>query len=116
MYITGPPETPFYYTLPWSSGTSVSDSLGYAIIQGTALEAGTWPFTVIFPEATTVSKTFLVMDYYTAPDGFDGQDADADSDGDADGDGDGDGGDGSGDGDGGDGGDGGGGGGGGGAM
>ena len=72
LYITGPPETPFYYTLPWSSGTSVSDSLGYAIIQGTALEAGTWPFTVIFPEATTVSKTFLVMDYYTAPDGFDG--------------------------------------------
>jgi hypothetical protein len=72
------------------------------------MQAGTWPFTVIFAGIAPVSKTFIVMDYYTAPDGFDGHDTDA-NDADADADGDADGGSGAGDGDGGDGGDGGGG-------
>ena len=75
------------------------------------MQAGTWPFTVIFSGIAPVSKTFLVMDSYTAPDGFEGFNTDSD-DADADADGDADGGSGAGDGDGG-GGDGGGGGGGG---
>jgi len=116
LAVVGPPLTAYSYVLPWSTGTSTTDANGRNIIPGIALQAGTWPFTVIFPGIEPVSKTFLVMDSYTTPDGFDGQDADADADGNADGDadgsgdGDGDGGDGSGDGDGGDGGDGGGGG------
>ena len=109
LAIVGPPSTTYSYVLPWSTGTSTTDSTGRDIIPGIAMQAGTWPFTVIFSGIAPVSKTFLVMDSYTVPDGFDGFDADADAD--ADGDADGDGGDGDGDGDGGDGGDGGGGGG-----
>jgi len=111
LAIVGPPSATYSYTLPWASGTSTTDSNGRGIIPGIAMQAGTWPFTVIFSGIAPVSKTFLVMDSYTAPDGFNGSDADgnaASADGDGDG-GDGDGGDGGG-------GDGGGGGGGGGAM
>ena len=109
LAIVGPPSTTYSYILPWDSGTSTTDSTGRGTIPGIAMQAGTWPFTVVFSGIAPVSKSFLVMDSYTAPDGFDGHDSDADADGDADGDGDGDGGDG-GDGGGGDGGGGGGGG------
>ena len=102
LAIVGPPSTTYSYILPWSTGTSTTDSNGRDTILGVAMQAGTWPFSVIFPGIAPVSKSFLVMDSYTTPDGFDGQDADADADGDGDGDGDG----GDGDGDGGTGGDG----------
>jgi len=122
LAVVGPLSTTYSYVLPWASGTSTTDATGRDVVTGTALQGGTWPFTVIFPGIEPVSKTFLVMDGDTSPGGFTSDDADADadadadSDGNADGDGDGDGGDGSGDGDGGDGGDGGGGGGGGGGA
>lgn len=112
LAVIGPPSTTYSYVLPWSTGTSTTDATGRDIVPGIALQAGGWPFTVIFPGIAPVSKTFLVMDSYTAPDGFEGpvsNDADADADADASS-ADGDGGDGDGDGDGGDGGDGGGGG------
>lgn len=116
LAVVGPPLTTYSYVLPWASGTSTTDANGRDIITGTALQSGTWPFTVIFPGIAPVSKTFLVMDGDTSPGGFTSDDADADADADGNADGDGDGGDGSGDGDGGDGGDGGGGGGGGGGA
>lgn len=108
LSVVGPPSTTYSYVLPWSTGTSTTDANGRDIVPGIALQAGTWPFTVIFSGIAPVSKTFLVMDSYTAPDGFEGFNTDSD---DADSDADADGGDGDGDGDGGDGGDGGGGGG-----
>lgn len=114
LAVVGPPSTTYSYVLPWTTGSSTTDVNGRDIVPGTALQAGTWPFTVIFAGIAPVSKTFLVMDSYTSPDGFDGFDANS-NDADADADGDADGGSGAGDGDGG-GGDGGGGGGGGGAM
>jgi uncharacterized membrane protein YgcG len=106
LAVIGPPSTTYSYTLPWSTGTSTTDSTGRDIVPGIAMQAGSWPFTVTFAGIAPVSKIFLVMDSYTAPDGFDGHDNDSN---DADSDGDSDGGDGDGDGDGGDGGDGGGG-------
>ena len=111
LAVVGPPSTTYSYTLPWSTGTSTTDATGRDIVPGVAMQAGTWPFTVTFAGIAPVSKTFLVMDSYTAPDGFDGFDADS-NDADADADASADGGSGAGDGDGG-GGDGGGGGGGG---
>lgn len=112
LAVVGPLSTTYSYVLPWASGTSTTDATGRDVVTGTALQGGTWPFTVIFPGIEPVSKTFLVMDGDTSPGGFvsDDADADADADADSDGDADGDGGDGSGDGDGGDGGGGGGGG------
>ena len=70
LAVNGPPSTSYSYILPWSTGSSVTDSSGRDVIPGTALQAGTWPFTVIFPGITPVSKTFLVLDGSTAPDGF----------------------------------------------
>jgi uncharacterized membrane protein YgcG len=119
LAVVGPPSTSYTYVLPWGvTGSSTTDVNGRDVILGTALQAGTWPFTVIFAGIAPVQKTFLVLDAYTSEGGFEGDtDADADADAsnsaDGDGDGDGDGGDGSGDGGDGGGGDGGGGGGGG---
>lgn len=115
LAVFGPPSTSYSYVLPWSTGTSTTDANGKDVILGTALQAGTWPFTVTFAGIAPVEKTFLVLDSYTAEGGFEGEDADADADASTDGDA-GDGGDGSGDGGDGGGGDGGSGGGGGGAM
>lgn len=103
LAVFGPPSTSYSYVLPWGvTGTSTTDANGRDVVLGTALQAGTWPFTVIFVGIAPVVKTFLVLDSYTAEGGFEGEaDADATNSADAadgEGDADGDGGDGSGDG------------------
>ena len=70
LAVLGPPLTSYSYTLPWSTGTSTTDSNGHDTIPGVAVQAGSWPFTVIFPGIAPVSKTFLVMNAYTAPVGY----------------------------------------------
>lgn len=73
LSIVGPPLTTYSYVLPWATGTGTTDSTGRDTVLGIAMQAGTWPFTVIFSGIEPVSKSFLVMDSYTAPAGFDGQ-------------------------------------------
>lgn len=97
LVVNGPPSSSYTYFTPWATGTSTTDANGQDTVTGTALQAGTFEFTVSFVGIAPYTKPFQVLngatDYPGDAGGFttDSTDSVGDDAGDDGGEGDGDG-------------------------
>jgi hypothetical protein len=82
LVVSGPPSTAYTYKLPWATGSSTTDVNGQDTVAGTALEAGTFEFTVTFAGIAPFTKPFQVLNGATDF-GGDGGGFSADADADA---------------------------------
>jgi hypothetical protein len=91
LVVNGPPSSAYTYTLPWATGSSTTDANGQDTVAGTALQAGTFEFTVTFANITPLIKTFQVLNGAMDGGGDGNADGEGSGPGGADGPGDGDG-------------------------
>lgn len=61
LQVYGPPNKSFVWTTPWGTGTATTDASSNATVTGTAVAAGTWPFSITFADIPTYRGTFLVL-------------------------------------------------------